>query len=80
MQARSSSGHRALAATEKQMNDTANDEERVRRNISSLNNVSGQQQQVQNQRTPAAEFAKHVQEAVPGVDVRVLRPGQETRV
>jgi len=39
---------RALAATEKQMNDTSNDEERIRRNIGSLNNVSGQQQQVQN--------------------------------
>ena len=39
---------RALAATEKQINDTTADEERVRRNIGSLNSVAGQQQQVQN--------------------------------
>ena len=39
---------RALAAAEKQINDISTDEERVRRNISSLNNVAGQQQQVQN--------------------------------
>jgi hypothetical protein len=38
---------RALAATEKQISDTAADEDRIRRNISSLNNVAGQQQQVQ---------------------------------
>jgi hypothetical protein len=39
---------RAIAATEKQMSDTSADEERIRRNIGSLNSVSGQQQQVQN--------------------------------
>jgi len=39
---------RALAGAEKQINDISNDEDRVRRNISSLNNVAGQQQQVQN--------------------------------
>ena len=39
---------RALAAVEKQINDISTDEERVRRNISSLSNVAGQQQQVQN--------------------------------
>ena len=39
---------RALAAAEKQMTEISNDEERIRRNISSLNNVAAQQQQVQN--------------------------------
>ena len=39
---------RALAAAEKQINDTTADEDRVRRNIGSLNSVAGQQQQVQN--------------------------------
>jgi len=39
---------RALAGAEKQINDISNDEDRMRRNISSLNNVAGQQQQVQN--------------------------------
>jgi Domain of unknown function (DUF4139) len=39
---------RALVAAEKQINDISTDEDRVRRNISSLNNVAGQQQQVQN--------------------------------
>jgi len=29
---------------------------------------------------PAAEFAAHVHEVAPGVDVRILRPGQETQV
>jgi chaperonin cofactor prefoldin len=38
---------RALAAAAKQTSDLTNDEERVRRNIGSLNGVSGQQQQVQ---------------------------------
>jgi hypothetical protein len=39
---------RAIAATDQQMSDTSADEERIRRNIGSLNSVSGQQQQVQN--------------------------------
>jgi len=38
----------ALADAEKQIRDLTADEDRIRRNIESLNNVSGQQQQVQN--------------------------------
>ncbi len=38
----------ALRDIESQVRDRNNDEERIRRNISSLNSVSGQQQQVQN--------------------------------
>ena len=39
---------RALSEAEKQIAGISQDEERIRRNISSLNNVAGQQQQVQN--------------------------------
>ena len=39
---------RALGAIAIQMDDLTKDEDRIRRNIESLNNVSGQQQQVQN--------------------------------
>jgi hypothetical protein len=39
---------RALEEAEGQMRDLTADEERIRQNIGSLNNVSGQQQQVQN--------------------------------
>jgi chaperonin cofactor prefoldin len=39
---------RALQEAEGQMRDLTADEERIRQNIGSLNNVSGQQQQVQN--------------------------------
>jgi hypothetical protein len=39
---------RALEEAEGQTRDLTGDEERIRQNISSLNNVSGQQQQVQN--------------------------------
>jgi hypothetical protein len=39
---------RALGEAEKQLNDITQDEDRIRRNISTLTNVSGQQQQVQN--------------------------------
>jgi hypothetical protein len=39
---------RALQETEAQVRDLTTDEDRIRRNISSLNSVSGQQQQVQN--------------------------------
>lgn len=39
---------RAIAAGERQMNEISSDEDRIRRNISSLNSVAGQQQQVQN--------------------------------
>lgn len=39
---------RALAAGERQMSDISSDEDRIRRNIGSLNSVAGQQQQVQN--------------------------------
>jgi hypothetical protein len=38
----------ALADAEKQIRDLTSDEDRIRRNIESLNSVSGQQQQVQN--------------------------------
>jgi hypothetical protein len=38
----------SLREAENQVRDRNNDEERIRRNISSLNSVSGQQQQVQN--------------------------------
>jgi hypothetical protein len=38
---------RALGEAEKQINDITQDEDRIRRNISTLTNVSGQQQQVQ---------------------------------
>jgi chromosome segregation ATPase len=39
---------RALAVAQKEYNDVNADEDRIRRNIQSLNAVSGQQQQVQN--------------------------------
>ena len=39
---------RALADTQTQIGELTSDEDRIRRNIGSLNNVSGQQQQVQN--------------------------------
>ncbi|MBS1858100.1 MAG: DUF4139 domain-containing protein [Acidobacteria bacterium] len=39
---------RAIAAGERQMSDISSDEDRIRRNIGSLNSVAGQQQQVQN--------------------------------
>jgi len=39
---------RALADAQTQTNELTSDEDRIRRNIESLNNVSGQQQQVQN--------------------------------
>jgi hypothetical protein len=39
---------RALQDVESQIKDVTADEDRIRRNISSLNNISGQQQQVQN--------------------------------
>jgi hypothetical protein len=43
-----SENDRALAAAQKDYNDVSADEDRIRRNIQSLNAVSGQQQQVQN--------------------------------
>jgi hypothetical protein len=43
-----SENDRALAAAQKEYNDVTADEDRIRRNIQSLNSVSGQQQQVQN--------------------------------
>ena len=39
---------RAAATPQNQMHDLTTDEDRIRQNIESLNNVSGQQQQVQN--------------------------------
>jgi hypothetical protein len=39
---------REIQSLENQINDVVNDQERLRRNIGSLNQVSGQQQQVQN--------------------------------
>ena len=39
---------RELSTTQAEINETTNDQQRVRQNIQSLNNVSGQQDQVQN--------------------------------
>ena len=50
---------RALRDTESQMNSLTADEDRIRRNIDSLNNVSGQQQQVQ---TYARQLDAHEQQ------------------
>ena len=46
--AQAADNERAANETEKQIRDLTSDEERIRRNIQSLSNVSGQQQQVQN--------------------------------
>jgi hypothetical protein len=50
---------REIQQVEQQMRDLANDEERIRRNIQSLNAVSGQQQQVQ---TYARQIDQHEQQ------------------
>jgi hypothetical protein len=50
---------RAAQDVESQIHDLTSDEERIRRNISSLNNVSGQQQQVQ---TYARQLDAHEQQ------------------
>jgi predicted nucleic acid-binding Zn-ribbon protein len=50
---------RAAQDVENQIHDLTSDEERIRRNISSLNNVSGQQQQVQ---TYARQLDAHEQQ------------------
>jgi len=50
---------RALDEATSQINDLTNDENRIRENISSLNNVSGQQQQVQ---TYARQLDAHEQQ------------------
>jgi hypothetical protein len=50
---------RALQAAESQLNQTTADEDRIRRNISSLNNVTGQQQLVQ---TYARQLDVHEQQ------------------
>ncbi|HEV3330472.1 MAG TPA: DUF4139 domain-containing protein [Bryobacteraceae bacterium] len=50
---------RAVQDVENQIKDVTSDEDRIRRNISSLNNVSGQQQQVQ---TYARQLDAHEQQ------------------
>ncbi len=50
---------RAIQAAEAQIRDLTADEDRIRRNIGSLNNVSGQQQQVQ---TYARQLDQHEQQ------------------
>jgi hypothetical protein len=52
---------RAVQETDAQIRSVSDDEERIRRNISSLNNVTGQQQQVQNY---ARQLDTHEQQLV----------------
>ena len=52
---------RAMQETEARIRDLTSDEDRIRRNISSLNNVSGQQQQVQ---VYARQLDQHEQQLV----------------